>query len=101
MIDTHLMLVGPLAFGVVSMCHIVGRGEIPRLSLPKYEPKVLGVIVAIASHDIECHATENLIDSTIIEAQRTCSHEELRIAVRSTLSKIEMIDCAERLEVVF
>ena len=94
------MLVGPLAFGVVGVCHVVGRGEIPRLSLPKYEPKVLGVIVAIASHDVECHATENLIDSTIIETQGTGSHEELRIVVCSTLSKIEMIDSAERLDVV-
>jgi quinol monooxygenase YgiN len=34
--------------------------------LPKYEPEVLGVIVAVASHNVECHATENVVHGIIL-----------------------------------
>src|SRR5277367_6517498 len=94
------MLVGPFALGVVGVCYVVGWGKIPRLSFSKYETKVLGVIVAVASYYVEGHATENLIQGIVIEAQRASCHKELGIIVSSTLPEIEMVDRAECLEVV-
>ena len=56
------------------------------------------MIIAVASHYVEGHSGEDLIQGIVIEARGACCHQELGIIVRSALAKIEMVDRAERLD---
>jgi hypothetical protein len=69
------MLMGPLPPGIVSVRYIVGWREIPRLSLPKDEAMVLGMIVAIAAHYIEHNALSSRPSSrAVMRAHASFSH---------------------------
>ena len=52
---------GPTAVGIVGIAHIISRREMPLPVFSHQERDVLGVIVLIASHDIEHYSTEQHI----------------------------------------
>src|ERR1700733_7893988 len=99
-VDTHQVLVGPFAPGIVGVGYVVCRGQFPWPSLFQKKCEVLGVIVAITSHHVKGHTSEGLGHRFVAKIEPRDRQEQLRVCVRATLPKVEMVHRAKRLYMV-
>src|SRR3546814_14312931 len=83
-----------------AVCDVVGGCEFPAPACGQQEGVVLGVVVAVAGHDVEGHAAEDLGVRGVAESELPCDEEQLLVGVRAALVVVQVLDGAQRLHVV-
>src|SRR3546814_13113987 len=75
-VDAHQVLVRPLAAGVVGVGDVVGGGEFPAPAFAQQDGVVLGAVVAVAGHEVQGQAADDLGVRVVAALELSCAAEE-------------------------
>lgn len=95
-VDTHQVLAQPAVVRSVGVRHVVRGGEGPRAGGVHEERDVLGVIVAVGSHHVECHPPERLFERFGAEVEFRDPGEVLGVVVDADRVEVEPVHSAQR-----
>ena len=95
------MLRGPFSFGVVSPRYVVGGREAPLAVGCHEEGNVFGVIVLVATDDIEHHPAEHLFGLAVRQMKLAHHLEGLLVGIGTKEFVVEVRQSTEGLHVQF